>query len=213
MLRGARCVQRLSAWSGLRFGPGLSRNGVVAITHRRRLDAADRRRLKMRRAAISSRCPRASRSAPCDWCARGCDRCRRRSTSRGSAVGSDGGSRLPVTTPRLSPSAMLTTTWPGEWPKHGSQRNAVVEAIIVVDQHDLLGFLDRQRRFVLEADAVDARIAVLIGVVPIVVFGAADDVLGVRERRNPAAVDQPRVPADMVPMKMGAHHVSRPAPA
>ena len=54
---------------------------------------------------------------------------------------------------------------------------------------------------------MDARVAPTIGRVPIIIFGAADDVLGVGESRNPAPVDQLRVPADMVPVQVRAHDI------
>ena len=62
----------------------------------------------------------------------------------------------------------------------GLHRDAVVESVVVIDQHDLSGLLYRQHA-VLEADAMDARVASSIGRVPII-FGAADDVLGVASR-------------------------------
>ena len=54
---------------------------------------------------------------------------------------------------------------------------------------------------------MDARVASTIGRVPIIIFGAADDVLGVGESRNPAPVDQLRVPTDMVLVQVGAHDI------
>src|SRR5713226_9477795 len=47
--------------------------------------------------------------------------------------------------------------------------------------------------------------AARVEILPMVVFALGHDVFGVGEGGDPAAVDQPRVPADMVPVQMRAH--------
>jgi hypothetical protein len=46
-----------------------------------------------------------------------------------------------------------------------------------------------------------------VEVAPVVVLALCHDVLGIRKCRDPAAIDQARVPADMVPVQVRAHNV------
>src|SRR5215472_15652231 len=50
-------------------------------------------------------------------------------------------------------------------------------------------------------------LAALMHALPVCELAARHDVARIRKRRDPAAVLEPGIPADMVPMQMRAHHV------
>ena len=90
-------------------------------------------------------------------------------------------------------------------PRRRRQRDSVVERVIVIDQHRLACFDDRQT---IVAENRARRIGAL-GVfrLPHRVFPLVKHIFRIRECRHPAAVAQRRVPAGMVDMKMGAEHI------
>ena len=91
----------------------------------------------------------------------------------------------------------------GAWLK----RYAFFEFEIVGHEDRLLGALDRHHA-ILERQYVHV-VAIALGVhrIPVVVLALGHDVLGVGECRHEAAIDQARVPADVIPVQVGAHHV------
>src|ERR1700733_9677364 len=78
---------------------------------------------------------------------------------------------------------IITLTWPGVWPKVG---------VKVISSHI--------RSFV---STMVARPASMIGVTESARMSAMS---GTRKRRHPFAIDQTRIPPDMIDMKMGAQH-------
>ena len=84
--------------------------------------------------------------------------------------------------------------------------DAVLHRVVVVDQYRLPGRYDRQYA-VLEGQAMRRILATPCERLPVIELAARHDVAGVRKGRDPAAVVEPGVPADMVPMEMRAHHV------
>src|SRR5262245_13954166 len=78
--------------------------------------------------------------------------------------------------------------------------------VVDVDDYRTPRIDDRQHRIV-ERAVIDLAFALLAALAfPVGVLALGEQVLGVGERRHPAAVDQLGVPADMVDMQMRAHH-------
>ena len=88
----------------------------------------------------------------------------------------------------------------------GLQRQATAHAVLARHELRLLRLDDRQHRIVVGVDLEGLGARPLGLGLPEVVVGARHHVLGVGEGRHPLAVLQPRVPADMVDVQMGAHH-------
>ena len=80
----------------------------------------------------------------------------------------------------------------------------VVERVVVGHDVGLAG-LDHREHAVVDA-AVGIFLAALVDRDPVVVLGACEEVARVGEGRHPAPVHQPRVPAHVVGVEMGAHH-------
>src|SRR6516164_6052212 len=89
---------------------------------------------------------------------------------------------------------------PGRWNKP----DRVVKSKVAFDDLGALGFDDREYRV---DDPGHAFRIVLMTRGPMSEFAVGHDVGGLGKSRHPAAVLQPRVPADMVRMQMRAHHV------
>ena len=100
------------------------------------------------------------------------------------------------------PGRTLKATWPGVWPGVGRMRAWSPMAKSLRDDLGPFGLDHRQHAV---GEWRHFRLGVLLG--PIVELVLAEHVARVREGRHPAAVFQPRVPADMVDMQMRAHHV------
>ncbi len=93
----------------------------------------------------------------------------------------------------------------GRVPRRRRQSDEIVERVVVVDQQPLPGL---HHRLAVEAPDVAGRIFFLLRrLLPGGVFALVEDVFRLREGRHPAAVHQPRVPAAMVDVQMGAEHV------
>src|SRR5579884_1048106 len=82
----------------------------------------------------------------------------------------------------------------------------VVERVVVIHQYRLPALDDRQDA-VAEGGGVRRRLAALVHPLPVRELAPRHDVLGIGEGRDPAAVAQPRIPADMVPVQVRAHDV------
>ena len=78
----------------------------------------------------------------------------------------------------------------------------IADRIIVAHDLGLLGLDDRQHAV---GEGRHRRLGVLLG--PVIELALGEHVARVRKGRHPAAVFQPRVPADVIDMQMRAHHV------
>ena len=88
----------------------------------------------------------------------------------------------------------------------GLQRQATAHAVLARHELRLLRLDDGQHRIVVGVDLEGLGAGPLGLGLPEVMVGARHHVLGVGKGRHPLAVLQPRVPADMVDVQMGAHH-------
>jgi hypothetical protein len=82
----------------------------------------------------------------------------------------------------------------------------IFEREIVIDKFRLPATHDRQHA-VFEGEAMQGILAALLDGVPMVVFAPRHDVAVIRKGRHRAAVVEPRVPTDVVPVEMGAQHI------
>ena len=92
-----------------------------------------------------------------------------------------------------------TDTWPGVWPGVGSRRTPA---------HTSWSMATRSARPASTMGRPSRRRGVAVGVrvvVPVLELGRHEQIAGVRERRHPLAVDEPRVPAHVVDVQVGAH--------
>ena len=89
----------------------------------------------------------------------------------------------------------------------GLDQHRVVDRVRAVEQHRLAGLDHRQHAVAIGAAAL--RVGVRRGVatrIAVFVLGTGEQILGVRKGRDPAAVTQHRVPADVIGVQMGAEH-------
>ena len=106
----------------------------------------------------------------------------------------------PVITARSPLDSTTTEWWPGVWPGVGSRRTSPVRRWSALDQVDQARLPDREHRV---AHHLAEGGGVLV-VLPELELDPAEQVAGLGERRAPTAVDQPRVPADVVDVEVGA---------
>jgi hypothetical protein len=78
--------------------------------------------------------------------------------------------------------------------------------IIVADKQRLSGLHHRQHA-VAEGQRVRRVGTAFVEILPVIEFASRHHIFGVRKGRDPLAIPQLRVPADMVPMEVRAHHV------
>ena len=90
------------------------------------------------------------------------------------------------------------------WPGVGDQQHVVVERVVALDDLVALGGDDRQHRVV---DPRTGRRSFFCRSVQYGELAIGEHILRLREGRHPAAVLEPRVPADMVDVQVRAHHV------
>ena len=89
------------------------------------------------------------------------------------------------------------------WPRLNPY--VVVEGIVRSDQFGLTTFHDRQQAiFIVGIGGVFGSQS---GNLPVLPLLTGEEVTGIRERRHPSAVEQARVPTDVIGMEMRAQHV------
>ena len=80
----------------------------------------------------------------------------------------------------------------------------LVEGIVHIDEVGLAG-LDHRQHAVFEVRIGRALRALFI-VLPVLIFIVCEQITRVGKCRHPAAIDETRIPADMIDMKMRTHH-------
>jgi hypothetical protein len=86
------------------------------------------------------------------------------------------------------------------------EEEALDDLRAVVDELDLAGLDHRHDAVLDDGDVLRQRQVAAGRRLPVLELAAREDVLGVREGRHPLAVDQPRVPADVVDVQVRADH-------
>ena len=86
----------------------------------------------------------------------------------------------------------------------GLQADLVADPVIGLDQVDQPRVPDRLHA-VLEVGGREVLLGRLVGG-PVIIFGATDQVSGVRERRDPGAVDPHGIPAHVIDVQVSAKH-------
>ena len=155
-------------------------------------------------AAAGCRARRALRPAGCGSVATGRGRCTRRSTIRALISCSGWWITSPRKTARRSPERAWITTFPGVWPGAGSNHSPSSRAKSSSTSCDCPV---RTTGNTLSSNARPVRrvLALFLRGFPMVVFAPRHHIAGVWKGRDPAAVFELGVPADMVPVQMGAH--------
>ena len=82
----------------------------------------------------------------------------------------------------------------------------VLERVVIVDEHRLSGVHHRQHA-VLEGEPMGRVFAVPMHPLPMRKLAAGHDIARIGKGRDPAPIFEPGVPADMVPVQVGAHHI------
>ena len=88
------------------------------------------------------------------------------------------------------------------WPGVGISVHQIVEGVRALDDVGAVGGDDRQHQI---GDPGDSRRIVLLALGPVGKLAIGEDVACLGEGRHPAAVVEPRVPADVVGVQMRAH--------
>ena len=83
--------------------------------------------------------------------------------------------------------------------------DTIVELVIHLDQYRLIGIHDRPDTVRIDIGN-GAFLTGFFALQPEFQLGLAEDIFCIRECRYPAAIHQPRIPANMIDMQMCAHH-------